>query len=364
MWAAAGACLVAPYLYSLKRIKLLLVCSAGVFLLTSCAFSAIFLLPPQYMQYAALGIRIVQGVSGGLFENFFCSALLTVHSERVGTVSGLIEVACDIGTLMAPIIGAFLYEEFGFVTTQLIPCVVLAIMLLWMTQAPGFGTETVPHAEEEAQGSGFSKIFTCFPLMFLMFLPFSTMAIMTLPMSFMAPFVHQTYNLSARYTGYIFTVTGLAYSVTCPLIGYFSDMPGFNPFTAILLCPIILLLSQGTMFASHLLTIPLNYPQILVAYAGVGFGCGIGNGPVLVAIFKAWTYNNVGLRDHSAFITSFFLLCYPLGMAAGTSLGGILKENMSFMTIIQGQVMFLAVYSILMIVFTLTYGRRIQQQGE
>lgn len=366
MWASAGSCLIAPYLYRLKRVKLQIVTCACVFLLASCSFSFIFHVPDKYIQVTAVIVRVVQGVSGGLIENFQGSAYITIYSRNIGMISGLLEISCDVGYLSAPVIGALIYERYGFVMTQLLTCAVITAIFVWLVVSPDFDTTQEEEEEEEdtTDRIGFTNICRSFPMMMLMTLPVMGEFVISVPTSFLATLLHDDYGYSTSYTGFVFLGMGAAYVAITPVIGYLSDMEKFNPFIMTALAPVLLLCALFTMSVSRLIRAPITYTQILLGYTVSGFAAGVGNGPMLQALIRAWHYTNPGQNSPQAysFITSFMLLTFPVGEALGTTIGGFLYEKIGFLLITELQVAMLLLYSAAMILFVLTYGRKINSK--
>ena len=365
-WASAVSCLIAPYIFKLHHTKLLVLISAGVFSLASIAYSFIFMVPNGWVKWVAIVVRAVMGCSGGFVGNFICSSLLMIYSRRIGMISGLINMACDLGFLVAPLVGPFFYNRIGFEMTQLSAASVITAVLIWVVIAPEFDHPEAVNIPTESEGaswlSAYIKIFKCFPLMFLLLSPFINQITVCLPTAFLGTLLHDTFNLSSNYTGYVFIGMGLAYASVTPIMAYLSDIPRFNHFIAILFSPILLSLSLGIISISRVLTTPLTFIQVLVGYTASGLASGVGNGPIWGAMIRAWAYQYPNSADQTAFLTSIYLLTYPLGNAIGTTVGGFLYERMGFVTIIEVQVGLLALYSVVMLGFTLTYGRWIQRE--
>ncbi|KAM9234708.1 LOW QUALITY PROTEIN: MFS-type transporter SLC18B1 [Dugong dugon] len=265
-------------------------------------------------------VRVVDAISftGTLTASF--SILVKAFPNNVATVLGSLEISSQLGLVLGPPLGGFLYQSFGYELPFIfLGCIVLLMVPLNMYILPNYGEYT------------FWKLITLPKVALISFVINS----LSSGFGFLDPtlslFVLEKFSLPAGYVGLVFLGLALCYAISSPLFGLLSDkMPHLrkwllvfgNLITAgcyMLLGPVPVLHIKSQLWLLVLvlvvngisagMSITPVFPEILSCAYENGFGEGL---------------STLGL------VSGLFGAMWSVGAFLGPILGGFLYEKIGF----------------------------------
>ncbi|OKP99546.1 multidrug efflux MFS transporter [Paenibacillus sp. P46E] len=178
--------------------------------------------------YVLIGLRLLQGVITGY--GTACTTLIATQTdkEHAGYALGTLSTASIAGSLLGPMIGGFVEENFGmqnvFFSTG-------ALLLIAFLTTALFVKETFTREDKQVHSA--KEIWTLIPEKSLMITMFVTFFILTVALYSVEPILtvyiaQLSRNLShvALIAGITFSASGLANIVAAPRLGKLSDKIG------------------------------------------------------------------------------------------------------------------------------------------
>jgi len=178
--------------------------------------------------YQLIGLRLLQGVITGY--STACITLIATQTdrERVGWALGTLSSASIAGSLLGPIIGGYIAENFGL---QNVFFIIGALLLIVFITTVLFVKESFSHQVEKVLSV--REIWSIIPDKELTIIMFVTSFVLTLALYSIEPIVtiyvaQLASNTShvALLAGMVFSVTGLASAIAAPRLGGISDRIG------------------------------------------------------------------------------------------------------------------------------------------
>lgn len=178
--------------------------------------------------YVLIGLRLLQGIITGY--GTACTTLIATQTdkEHVGYALGTLSTASIAGSLLGPVIGGFMEENFGL---QNVFFITGALLLIAFLTTALFVKETFTRKDKQVYSS--KEIWALIPEKSLTITMFATFFVLTVALYSVEPILtiyitQLSHNLShvALIAGITFSASGLANIIAAPQLGKLSDRVG------------------------------------------------------------------------------------------------------------------------------------------
>ncbi|MBM7567838.1 MFS transporter [Paenibacillus sacheonensis] len=178
--------------------------------------------------YVLIGLRLVQGIITGY--GTACTTLIATQTdkEHAGYALGTLSTASIAGSLLGPMVGGFVEENFGM---QNVFFITGAMMLIAFLTTALFVQEAFARQTKQVQGA--KEIWALIPEKSLTITMFVTFFVLTVALYSVEPIItvyiaELSHNLGhvALIAGITFSASGLANIVAAPRLGKLSDRIG------------------------------------------------------------------------------------------------------------------------------------------
>merc|ERR1712130_127206 len=275
-------------------------------------------------------VRFIEGVSMAVLWSTVLAILLATYPTRPAAVYSLLDTTFGLGLSLGPVLGSLLFSFSGF----LLPFLACggAILTTGLLSLPQIGPLTSAAEKHITSGLPSPRPLFSSPSLLTALLTTSTVAFSAY--GYMMPLLElhlSSLNLSTTSIGFCFLTFSATYTVVTILCGLVSDSY-IQPWTICLTGLSSLFLSFVVLGPSPFLPLPstMLFKLVGLVLQGIGTGC------VLVASYSCALKATLQLPEFPEDVTTYSLVsslwtaAYALGSFLGTSLAGLLYDNLGW----------------------------------
>lgn len=301
---------------------------AGTFLVGGSVLLFGFLqYSPNGLPFLALAyaLRIVEGIGSAAYQVSSFTIIAKEFKNNVAKTMATLETAIGIGIIVAPTLGAALYQVGGFK----MPFITLGSFVLLCVIITYFILPKYNPSDELVSGNILKFWINLSIILDATVISISCMCIGYISAT-LEPHLRQ-FGLSTIIVGVIFVTSGLTYSVTAPFWGFICDRQVNIKALNIIGC---ILVSVGFLFIGPApffnITTTLWLVIVSLIISGIGFAC------CYVSPFIGALKYTLQIREYPDDITTYGLVssmaasAQSFGNFIGPSLGGYLLEEIGF----------------------------------